>query len=179
MATVKLDRNLPSDLINANVTTYEVARNVISGITWLEGKKVSILADGAVHPQKVVNNGTITLDRASSIVHIGLPYNSDLQSLPLALQAEAFGQGRVKNVNHVWVRVLESSGIFAGPSPDKLVEAKQRTTEPYGSPPNLKTEDIKIMLTPTWQDTAQLFVRQTDPLPLTVVGLTLEVAIGG
>ena len=35
------------------------------------------------------------------------------------------------------------------------------------------------MLTPTWQDTAQLFVRQTDPLPLTVVGLTLEVAIGG
>ena len=179
VATVKLDRNLPSDLINANVTTYEVARNVISGITWLEGKKVSILADGAVHPQKVVNNGTITLDRASSIVHIGLPYNSDLQSLPLALQAEAFGQGRVKNVNHVWVRVLESSGIFAGPSPDKLVEAKQRTTEPYGSPPNLKTEDIKIMLTPTWQDTAQLFVRQTDPLPLTVVGLTLEVAIGG
>ena len=179
VATVKLDRNLPSDLINANVTTYEVARNVISGITWLEGKKVSILADGAVHPQKVVNNGTITLDRASSIVHIGLPYNSDLQSLPLALQAEAFGQGRVKNVNHVWVRVLESSGIFAGPSPDKLVEAKQRTTEPYGTPPNLKTEDIKIMLTPTWQDTAQLFVRQTDPLPLTVVGLTLEVAIGG
>ena len=179
VATVKLDRNLPSNLINAAVTTYEVARNVISGITWLESKKVSILADGAVHPQKVVTNGTITLDRASSIVHIGLPYNSDLKSLPLALQAEAFGQGRVKNVNHVWVRVLESSGIFAGPSPDKLVEAKQRTTEPYGSPPNLKTEDIKIMLTPTWQDTAQLFLRQSDPLPLTVVGLTLEVAIGG
>ena len=35
------------------------------------------------------------------------------------------------------------------------------------------------MLTPTWQDNGQLFVRQTDPLPLTVVGLTLEVAIGG
>ena len=75
--------------------------------------------------------------------------------------------------------MFESSGIFAGPTSEKLTEAKQRTTEPYGSPPNLKTEDIKIMLTPTWQDTAQLFVRQTDPLPLTVVGLTLEVAIGG
>ena len=179
VATVKLDRDLPNNLRNTAITTYEVARNVISGITWLEGKTVSILADGAVHPQKVVSSGSITLDQASSVVHVGLPYESDLQSLPLALQAEAFGQGRVKNLNHVWVRVLESSGIFAGPSADKLVEAKQRTTEPYGSPPNLKTEDIKIMLTPTWQDNGQLFVRQSDPLPLTIVGLTLEVAIGG
>ena len=179
IATAKLDKDLPVSLRNTPITTFEVARNVLSGINWLEGKTVNILADGAVHPQKVVSSGSITLDRAASVVHVGLPYESDLQSLPLALQAEAFGQGRVKNLNHVWVRVLESSGIFAGPSADKLVEAKQRTTEPYGSPPNLKTEDIKIMLTPTWQDNGQLFVRQSDPLPLTIVGLTLEVAIGG
>jgi len=182
VATVKLDVDLPANLRNTAITSFEVARNVISGLNHLEGKTVSILADGAVHPQKVVSgapNYKITLDRASSVVHIGLEYQSDLQTMPLALQTEAFGQGRVKNINHVWLRVLESSGIFAGPSADKLVEAKQRTTEPYGSPPRLKTEDIKIMLTPTWQDNGQIFVRQTDPLPLTVVGLTIEVAIGG
>ena len=164
---------------NTAITTFEVARNKISGITWLEGKKVSILADGAVHPQRTVTSGTITLDRASSILHFGLPYDSDLQTLPLALQAEALGQGRVKNLNHAWLRVLESSGIFAGPTADKLVEAKQRTTEPYGTPPALKTEDIKMMLTPSWQDYGQIFIRQNDPLPLTIVGITLEVAVGG
>ena len=179
VATVKLDRDLPVSLRNTALTNYEVARNVISGLTYLEGKTVSILADGAVHPERVVSSGSITLERAGSVVHIGLPYASDLNTLPMALQVEAFGQGRVKNINHVWLRVLESSGIFAGPSADKLVEAKQRTTEPYGTPPNLKTEDIKIMLSPAWQDNGQLFVRQTDPLPLTVVGLTLEVAMGG
>ena len=179
VATVKLDRDLPVSLRNTALTNYEVARNVISGLTYLEGKTVSILADGAVHPERVVSSGSITLERAGSVVHIGLPYASDLNTLPMALQVEAFGQGRVKNINHVWLRVLESSGILAGPSADKLVEAKQRTTEPYGTPPNLKTEDIKIMLTPAWQDNGQLFVRQTDPLPLTVVGLTLEVAMGG
>ena len=119
------------------------------------------------------------MQRASSVVHVGLPYESDLNTLPLALQIEAFGQGRVKNINHVWLRVLESSGIFAGPTADKLIEAKQRSTEPYGTPPNLKTEDIKIMVSPSWTDNAQLFIRQTDPLPLTIVGLTLEVAVGG
>ena len=179
VATAKLDKDLPASLRNTGLTSYEVARNVISGISWLEGKTVNILADGAVHPQKVVSSGSITLDRAASVVHLGLPYESDLNTLPMALQVEAFGQGRVKNLNHVWLRVLESSGIFAGPSADKLVEAKQRTTEPYGSPPDLKTQDIKIMLTPQWQDNGQLFVRQTDPLPLTIVGLTLEVAMGG
>ena len=179
IATAKLDRDLPVAQRNTAITTFEVARNKISGITWLEGKTVSILADGAVHPQRVVSSGTITLDRASTVVHLGLPYDSDLETLPLALQAEALGQGRIKNLNHAWLRVLESSGIFAGPTADKLVEAKQRTTEPYGTPPSLKTEDIKMMLTPTWQDYGQIFIRQNDPLPLTIVGITLEVAVGG
>lgn len=178
-ANVQIDRDLPAGLQNTATTAFEVARNTISGLNWLEGETVSILENGAVHPQRVVTGGSITLDRASSVVHVGLEYNSDLNTLPLALQTEAYGQGRVKNINHVWLRVLESSGIFAGPNEDNLVEAKQRTTEPYGTPPNLKTQDVKIMLTPTWADNGQIFVRQTDPLPLTVVGVTLEVSIGG
>ncbi len=179
-ATVKLDRDLPSSLQNTAITTYEIAEKTLSGLSHLVNKTVSILADGAVHPTKVVDsNGDIVLNRAASVVHIGLPYVCDLQTLPLALQTEAVGQGRVKNLNHAWLRVFESSGIFVGPTSEKLVEAKQRTTEPYGSPPNLKTEDIKIMLTPSWQDYGQIFIRQTDPLPLTVVGVTLEVSIGG
>ena len=179
-ATVKLDRDLPNNLQNTAITSYEIAEKTLLGLSHLVGKTVNILADGAVHPTRVVdNNGGIVLNRAASVVHIGLPYVCDLQTLPLALQTEAVGQGRVKNLNHAWLRVFESSGIFAGPTSEKLTEAKQRTTEPYGSPPNLKTEDIKIMLTPTWQDYGQIFIRQTDPLPLTVVGITLEVSVGG
>jgi hypothetical protein len=112
-------------------------------------------------------------------VIVGLPYNSDLQTLPLAMNIEGFGQGRYKNVNKAWLRVYRSSGIFVGPDEDNLVEAKQRTTEPYGSPPALKSEEIQIVLTPTWASSGQIYVRQSDPLPLTIVGMTLEVAIGG
>ena len=165
---------------NAATSNFEIAEKNLSGLSHLVGKTVSILADGAVHPTRVVdNNGAIVLTRAASVVHIGLPYVCDLKTLPLSLQTEAFGQGRVKNLNHAWLRVFESSGIFAGPTSEKLTEAKQRTTEPFGLPPNLKTDDIKIMLTPSWQDYGQIFIRQTDPLPLTIVGITLEVSIGG
>ncbi len=180
VATARVDVTLPTALRNTATTRYSFARNTISGLTWLEGKTVSILADGAVQPQKVVTSGAITIDRASSIIHIGLPYDSDLQSLPLAMGIDnGMGQGRYKNVNKAWLRVFQSSGIFIGPDANNLVEAKQRTTEPYGSPPALKTEEIQIMLTPSWLDSGQVFVRQSDPLPLSIVGMTLEVAVGG
>jgi hypothetical protein len=180
VATARVDVTLPAALRNTATTLYSFARNTISGLTWLEGKTVSILADGAVQPRKVVTSGLITIDRASSIIHIGLPYQSDLQSLPLAMGIDnGMGQGRYKNVNKAWLRVFQSSGIFIGPDAQNLVEAKQRTTEPYGSPPALKTEEIQIMLTPSWLDSGQVFVRQSDPLPLSIVGMTLEVAIGG
>jgi len=179
VAKVKTDLVIASTARNAATSVWAWARNSVSGLAHLNGKTVSILADGCVHPQKVVTGGVVTLDRAAKYVIVGLPYNSDLQTLPLAMNIEGFGQGRYKNVNKAWLRVYRSSGIFVGPDEDNLVEAKQRTTEPYGSPPALKSEEIQIVLTPTWASSGQIYVRQSDPLPLTIVGMTLEVAIGG
>lgn len=177
--TARVDKTLGAAFRGVATTSWAFARNSISGLSWLEGKAVSILADGAVIHGQTVTGGTVTLPRACVIVTVGLPYQSDLKTLPLALNIEGFGQGRYKNVNKAWLRVYQSSGIFIGPDADNLTEAKQRTTEPYGSPPALKSAEIYVMLTPSWADSGQVFVRQSDPLPLTLVGLTLEVSIGG
>ena len=166
--------------VDCGLTYSGAAATTISGLGHLEGKTVSILSDGAVHPQRVVTSGAITLDQEASIVHVGLPITADLETLPVAMQIDAaFGQGRAKNVNKAWLRVYRSSGIFVGPSVDKLTEAKQRTTEAYGTPPALKSEEIQVLVTPSWADSGQVVVRQSDPLPLTVAALTLEVAMGG
>jgi len=166
--------------VDAGLTYRGASSDTISGLGHLEGATVSILADGAVHPQRVVTGGSIILDNEASVVHVGLPITADLQTLPIAAPIDnGYGQGRFKNVNKAWLRVFRSSGIFLGPDADKLTEAKQRTTEPYGAPPALKSEEIQVMLTPSWADSGQVFVRQSDPLPLTVVSLTAEVAMGG
>ena len=62
---------------------------------------------------------------------------------------DSFGQGRVKNINKLWLRV-SVVGHFAGPRADALTEVKQRTSEPYGSPPALKSEEIPLVLSPKW-----------------------------
>ena len=112
-------------------------------------------------------------------MHVGLPYDSDLQTLPITMNVDGYGQGRFKNVNKAWLRVFKSSGIFVGPDADNLTEVKQRTTEPYGSPPALKSDEVDVDLTPSWKASGQVYVRQSDPLPLTIVGMTIEVVLGG
>ena len=179
VATARVDVTLVASLRSVATAVWAWARDTIGGLTHLEGKVVSILADGAVMPQETVSSGVVILQRPSTLVHVGLPYNSDLETLPMALQMEAFGQGRNKNVNEAWLRVFRSSGIFVGPDADSLVEVKQRTTEPYGSPPELKTDEVSVKLTPTWQRGGRIYVRQSDPLPLTIVGLTMQVSLGG
>ena len=178
VATAKVDKVIPVALRSTPTAVWAFARDTVSGLSHLEGKTVSILADGAVMPQVVVTGGVAILERASVVVHVGLPYQSDLQTLPVALNIDAFAQGRVKNVNQSWIRVFQSSGVFVGPDANKLTEVKQRTVEPYGSPPSLKSDEVSVLMTPTWAQSGQIYIRQSDPLPLTVVGITTEVVVG-
>lgn len=178
-ATRKFTSVADSYFVDCGYTYSGSANDVIAGMTWLEGKTVSILADGAVVPPQVVSGGAVTLPRPASLVHVGLAYTSDAQTLPVAAQIDgAFGQGRVKNVNRVYIRVSNSSGIFAGPNASKLRQFAQRTTEPFGSPPNVVTDEISIDLDPDWQAGGQVLVRQVDPLPLTIVSMSVEVTVG-
>ena len=161
---------------------YDPPVSEVTGIDHLNGHEVSILADGAVLPAQQVADGKATLPRPATTVHVGLPIDARIRTLPVVSPAgdPAFGQGRVKNVNKLWLRVHRSSGIHAGPSLGALQEFKQRTVEPYGAPPALVSGEIEIPLEPDWvQGGGQLYVRQTDPLPLTILALTAEVVFGG
>lgn len=166
--------------VDCGATYNGAPASTVAGLTWLEGQTVSVLADGAVQNQKVVTGGAITLDYPASVVQVGLPITADLETLPLSLQTDAaIGQGLYKNVNKLWMRVFQSSGVWAGPDAANLRQYKQRSTEPPGSPPALVTAQIDLMITPAWGSDGQVFVRQSDPLPLTVASVTAEVSLAG
>jgi hypothetical protein len=158
---------------------FNTPQTVVSGAYWLEGKTINILADGAVHRPLVVSGGSFTLDNAASKVQFGLPITADLQTLPIANQVAGAGQGMKKNVNKVYVQVDSSGAPATGPSFTQLVSPKIRTTEPYGSAPLLQTGEIEIVNQAAWSDSAQVCVRMSDPLPLTLISMTLDYAMGG
>jgi hypothetical protein len=167
--------------VDCGATYTGAAADTISGLWHLEGKTVSVLADGAVHPDRVVVNGSIDLEYEAEVVHIGLRYTSDLQTLPLAIEgAAAGGQGTMKNVNGVAIRVFASSTVQAGPTVDDLVEYPARdVADDYGMPPALRTGELRFDIAPDWNSDAGIVIRQEDPLPLTVLSIALDVSVGG
>jgi len=152
----------------------------VSGLSWLNGMTVNILADGAVLPQQVVSGGAITLPVAASQVHVGLPITAQLQTPPASAAIDpSMAQGLAKNLNKVFLRTYRSSGILAGPDFNSLVPYRQRTTENPGSPPNLVSDEVEIVLSNSWGMSGQICIQQSDPLPLDIASMTLEIAVGG
>jgi hypothetical protein len=150
-----------------------------SGLDHLEGKEVAILADGAVQPRQTVVSGSVTIPVAASKVVIGLPITADIQTLPFALEIEGYGQGRPKNVGEVYVKLFKSSGFKAGPSADKLIETKARRNENLGAPVDLFTGDVAVKTMAKWADDGSLLLRQDEPLPITLLSMSLEISVGG
>lgn len=160
--------------------TYDGApATTISGLDHLEGEEVSALADGVAYTGLTVSSGEITLPEAASVVHVGLPYTSTLRTLPVSMEAEAYGQGIQKNVNSVTLRVHEALGMSAGPSLDQMTQYPQRSTEDYGDPTALFSGIMEVVIIPNWDEEGQVYVQQALPLPVTISSQVLDVATGG
>lgn len=153
--------------------------SISDGLGHLEGQEVAILVDGAVQPPQVVTSGSVSWPKAGERVVVGLPIDAELETLPFAFEMQGFAQGRPKNVLEVWFRLFRSRGVFAGPNADSLYEVKPRYNETPGSPPDLRSEEVSLKVQPTWGRDGTLYVKHDQPLPLTLLSLTLEVSVAG
>lgn len=168
-----------SFIVDSGLTYSGAAATVINGLHHLEGKEVVALSNGAVVKNLTVTNGSITLPQSATLVHIGLPITSRIQTLPVSFEGPALGQAMFKNVNKTTLRVYRTSGLFVGYNVNSLVQYKQRTTEVFGSAPNWITDELDIPINPDWSSSGQVVVQQTDPLPVTVLSMVMEVSLGG
>jgi hypothetical protein len=167
-----------SFFLDAGFTYDGSPATTITGLWVHEGREVSIVADGCVLPDQTVTNGTITLDEAASVVHVGRGYTARLKTLPLAWEGAAFGQGVNKVILQAHVRLNESAAIWAGTRDEKMYETQHRTTEPYGAPPKLISTEKSIPVDGEWNRDGQFILEARAPLPVTVLGMTLDMASG-
>ena len=152
------------------------AVTTLSGLDHLEGQTVHILADGATHPTKVVSSGSVSLDRSSANVKVGLGYNSILQTMRLdAGSQNGTSQGKTKRIYEITVRLYESVGVEVGPNLSDMERIPFRTSSDVmdqGIP--TFTGDKAVEFRGNYDTDGFIFVRQTQPLPLTVLSLYPE-----
>lgn len=201
--TVTVNKDVPVGLQNVVTAAWAKAVDEIQGLWHLNYKDVSVLGDGFVvfspknspvtathepdtndgYKESLILNGTLTLPRPYAVIHAGLPFVTDIETLDLdnnqGLSSETLVD-KNKNVTGVTVRIEKSRGMWVGfrePEDETyaplegLVEPKARNDESYDVPISLATEKFDVPIEGNWNDHGRVFIRQVDPLPLTVLGI--------
>jgi hypothetical protein len=153
----------------------------LSGLGHLEGKTAHILADGSVRTPRVVTGGAVGLDNAAAKAVVGLPFVSEIQTLkPEAGADDGTAQGHIKRVNKVTVRVHRSLGYEVGSSQSNMFRPPHRdTTDKMGVATPLFSGDDKVAIEGRYDFDGQIWIRQTQPLPLTVLAVICQMGTNG
>jgi hypothetical protein len=150
---------------------WRMSVTTITGLWHLEGETVSILADGAVHPDATVEEGSITLTYPASKAQVGLAYNSDLEMLRIdAGAADGTAQGKKRRINKLVVRFHDTVGAKIGPSFDNLTPISFRTgasdtsvAVPFFS------GDKEVTWDGNYDREGRVCIRRDQPTPMTVL----------
>tara|TARA_E500000318_G_scaffold70171_1_gene64900 strand:- start:1596 stop:4007 length:2412 start_codon:yes stop_codon:yes gene_type:complete len=159
--------------VDSGLTYDGSATTTITGLNHLEGETVTILADGASHPDKTVSGGSITLERSASKVHVGYSYTSTLETLRLEAGADdGIAQGKIKRIHGVTARFFKTVGAELGPDTNNLDRLPFRDSSmAMNQAVPLFTGDKEIYFPSGYENDARVVIRQSQPLPMTVLAI--------
>lgn len=185
VVTGKPHKTVPVSLRSTAVLTWALAVDMLEGLWHIEGETVSVLGDGFVvgspnnpsYTTFTVTNGAISLDKPYSVIHVGLPITSDIETLDIDVLSSETMADKKKIVDHVSVFTEETRGMWAGDKPpsddatdplEGLREFRSRNSENQELPPRLLTEVVNVNIKGRWNLGGRVFLRQIDPVPMTV-----------
>ncbi len=171
--------------LDAAITVSAPGSSVISGLSSLEGEEVWALADGQVFGPYTVLGGAIELEELvedpPDVVHVGLRFVPEIELLDLA-----DARDKQKIVKSVAIDVEGSRGLYVGEalpasdaSTEGLSEWRQREVDDAYAAMELFTGQAEVSIRGRWNRHGRVALRQVDPLPLTVLGVTREGVGGG
>jgi len=145
----------------------------LGGIYHLEGATVSILGNGGSHADKSVSSGAVSLDISATTAAIGLGYTSNLQTLRLESgSVDGTSQGKPKRIHHITLRLFRTVGLEVGSSSDDIDRVPFRDSSmAMDQAVSLFTGDKDIEFSGGFEEDERIYVRQSQPLPLTVLAL--------
>lgn len=145
----------------------------ISGLDHLEGETVGIVGDGATQNDKVVTDGSVTIDTPAAVCHVGLKYAGILETLELdsgGLTGSAVSKKR--NVREANIHFLNTIGAFFGTSLYNLERIVFRSSSDKSSRGVPAFTGIKrIPFSDRHSRRKRAFVLQNKPLPCIIQAL--------
>ena len=173
-----------SFFVDSGLTYDSVPATTISGLDHLEGEVVVALADGNVVKTNnlgttlTVTNGAITLLNAASKIHIGIPIVSDFETLDIDPLSQSV-RGKPMNVSELIVKIQSTRGGKVGPNSAKLSQqlSGREVADNFAALSN-KTTEVRVHVEAEWTSNGHIFIRQDDPLPMTILAVVPDVDFG-
>ena len=139
----------------------------------LEGDTVSVLANGASHPNEAVSSGAITLDFSVTSAAVGYGYTSSMQTLRIESgSSDGTSQGKPKRIHGITARLFETVGVEIGNDSGEIDRIFFRDSSmAMDEAVPLFTGDKDIEFPGGFDDDDRIYLQQTQPLPLTVLAL--------
>lgn len=170
--------------VDSGLTYRGVPADEISGLDHLEGKTVTILADGNEVEGLVVTDGKVTLPDEASVVHIGLPYTPAMRTLDIdmSLGKGDESKGREISVSRVFVEILDSRGGHVATVDDdgtlgEFIEIPPRSEADGYDTIKLRSWKYEQVMPPNWNRAGAVQIEQRSPLPLTILSIVPRVDI--
>lgn len=159
----------------------EIPQNIWSGLDYLEGMDVSILADGFSVGQHTVNNGSVELLETAKELIIGVPYAHLIEPLPYMVEAiNPYSPSAVRIINARF-RVINTKSfrIDLGQGYFQVPLKRVHRDTILDSPPQRYLGDINLrslgwireMEKPMWS------IKDDEPLEFTLLAAVLEIKI--
>ena len=167
--------------VDSSLSYSGTATTTLSGLDHLIGETVSVLADGAVHPNCVVDaSGEITLNYPASKVHAGLSYTSTLETMRMeGGNPSGTSQGAPKRITRIMLRLHNTVGAKVGVNEASLWVVPFRTTnDRMDTAIPLFTGDKVFDLASGWNSEGRIVIVQEQPLPITVLAIAETVSVG-
>lgn len=163
---------------------FDEPQSSFTGLWHLEGRTISGLVDGVAVFDLLVENGTVTLPSikpSASKVTFGIPFTADLETLPLRMNVPNSGWnvGRSQQPGDVVLTLRDSRSVMAGIDENNLFLVKNRVDEAYGAPDDLMTGNYVVSTANKANDGISCLIRSAAPLPLTVLGVAIDVVLHG
>lgn len=163
---------------------FDEPRSTFTGLWHLEGRTdVAGLCDGVAVTGLTVANGTVTLPPqkpTASKVSFGIPFQVDVELLPVKMQLQGIGSniGRRQQTGDIVLTLKDTRSVQAGIDADHLWSPKARTQEAYNSPDALMEGDYLVVSEGKAGDKVGCHIRQTAPLPFTLLGAGRDMILG-
>lgn len=153
----------------------------VSGLDHLANQQVSLLVDGATHPNKTVSGfGVVTLDRPGGVVHIGLKQTCKMQTLPIEVSQLGTIRGKRYKIARVEAGVNETLGFKYGQYDDaSLTQILNGPGQPMNAPPPLLNTLQRLDVGGDFLEESGIIITEDLPIPITILFLAASISIHG